>query len=168
MNMYDREFVSQVTDETIRALLPDYRDREGQAADLVSAPSPPQLELPVGRYSGEIRTFSGGIPLILEREDSGDIYASLGDPPSAPRRVRSAPEAVPRLPGQILASFPGPIGDQDAARHQHTVWLDLRFANDELYGTASAMTLGGHGWEGIDDQRMRFHLPYRVSLRRTD
>jgi CubicO group peptidase (beta-lactamase class C family) len=168
MNMYDREFVSQVTDETIRALLPDYRDREGQAADLVSAPSPPQLELPVGRYSGEIRTFSGGIPLILEREDSGDIYASLGDPPSAPRRVRSAPEAVPRLPGQILASFPGPIGDLDAARHQHTVWLDLRFANDELYGTASAMTLGGHGWEGIDDQRMRFHLPYRVSLRRTD
>jgi hypothetical protein len=122
--------------------------------------------LPVGRYSGEIRTFSGAIPLILDWEESGEVYAYLGDPDSAPRRVRNAPEFIPRLPAQILASFPGPIGDEDAARHHHQVWLDLRFANDELYGTASAMTLGGHGWEGVEDQRMRFHLPYRVSLKR--
>jgi len=168
MNVYDREFVNQVTDETIRALLPAYGNQEGQAADQVTVSSPPQFDLPVGRYSGEIRTFSGAIPLILQREDGGELYAYLGDPASAPRRVRSAPEAVPRLPAQILATFPGPIGDQDAARHHHTVWLDLRFSNDELYGTASAMTLGGHGWEGIDDQRMRFHLPYRVSLKRTN
>jgi hypothetical protein len=153
MNVYDREFVNQVTDETIRALLPAYGNQEGQAADQVTVSSPPQFDLPVGRYSGEIRTFSGAIPLILHREDGGELYAYLGDPASAPRRVRSAPEAVPRLPAQILATFPGPIGDQDAARHHHTVWLDLRFSNDELYGTASAMTLGGHGWEGIDAVR---------------
>lgn len=168
MNVYDREFVNQVTDETIRALLPAYANQEGQAADRAAVSSPSQFDLPVGRYSGEVHTSSGAIPFVLQKEDGGELYAVLGDPASAPRRVRIAPSAVPRLAGQFLATFPGPIGDQDAARHDHAVWLDLRFANDELYGTASAMTLGGHGWEGIDDQRMRFHLPYHVSLKRTN
>lgn len=168
MNVYDREFVNLVTDETIRALLPAYGNQEGQATDHVTVSSPPQFDLPVGTYSGEIRTLNGAIPLTLHKEESGELYAYLVDTESEPRRVRSAPEVVPRLPGQFLATFPGPIGDQDAARHDHSVWLDLRLADDELYGTASAMTLGGHGWKGIDDQRMRFHLPYRVSLKRTN
>jgi CubicO group peptidase (beta-lactamase class C family) len=168
MNVYDREFVNEVTDETIRALLPTYGNQKGGAADHVEGGSPPRFDLPIGRYAGEIRTSSGAIPLILDSTDGGELNAYLGDPASAPRRVQDAPEAVPRLPAQILASFPGPIGDQDATRHDHNVWLDLRFANDELYGTASAMTLGGHGWKGIDDQRMRFHLSYRVSLKRTN
>lgn len=45
--------------------------------------------------------------------------------------------------------------------------LDLRLAGDELVGTASAMTLGGLSIVKIDDQRMQFVLPYRVSLKRT-
>lgn len=168
MNVYDREFANRVTDETIRATLPDYGKPEGQTADRVAASSPPSFDLPAGMYSGEIRTFRGAIPLILDKAGSGDLYAYLGDPASPPRRVRGVPEVVPYLPAQILLRFQGPIGDPEAARHHHTVWLDLRFERDELNGTASAMTLGGHGWEGIDDQRMRFHLPYRVSLKRTN
>lgn len=167
MNVYDTEFVNRVADAVLQAMLPDYGEQEGEGADRVAESSSPSFDLPVGRYSGGIITSQGTVPLTLEMKTDGELDAYLGEAESRPRRVREAPGGVPRLPGQILASFPGPIGDQVAERHDHLVWLDLRYVGDELRGTASAMTLGGHGWKGIDDQRMRFHLPYRVSLTRT-
>jgi hypothetical protein len=81
--------------------------------------------------------------------------------------VATVPAIVARAPGQFLGAFPGPIGDWDAGRHSHRILLDLRIVRDELKGTASAMTLGGLGTVPDDDQRMHFHLPYRVSLKRT-
>jgi hypothetical protein len=168
MNVYDTDFVNQVAEATLQAMLPDYGELEGQVANRVAESSSPSFDLPVGRYSGGIITSKGTVPLILEMKIDGELDAYLGEAGSPPLRVRSAPRSVPRLPAQILASFPGPTGDQVAARHDHVVWLDLRYVSDELRGTASAMTLGGHGWKGIDDQRMRFHLPYRLSLTRTN
>jgi CubicO group peptidase (beta-lactamase class C family) len=41
MNVYDTEFVNRVTEETIRAMLPDYGNAEGQTADRVEASAPP-------------------------------------------------------------------------------------------------------------------------------
>ena len=168
MNVYDTDFVNQVAEATLQAMLPDYGELEGQMANRVAESSSPSFDLPVGRYSGGIITSKGTVPLILEMKIDGELDAYLGEAGSSPQRVRSAPRSVPRLPAQILASFPGPTGDQVAARHDHVVWLDLRYVSDELRGTASAMTLGGHRWKGIDDQRMRFHLPYRLSLTRTN
>ncbi len=165
MNVYDSEFVNRVTEETIQAMLPNYGNPEGQAADRVAASAPPSFDLPAGTYSGEIRTFERAIPLILDKTDGGELHVHLGDPASPPRPVRSVPAIVPRAPGQLLVVFPGPLGDQDAGRLSHQIMLDLRWVRDELKGTASAMTLGG--LPGIADQRMHFLLPYRVSLKRT-
>jgi len=167
MNVYDTEFVNRVTEETIRAILPDYGNREGQAADRVAASAPPSFDLPKGMYSGEIRMFERAVPLILDKTDGGELNVHLGGPASASKPVRSLPVVVPRAPGQFLGWFQGPIGDQDAARLPHSIVLDLRLVGDELNGTASAMTPGGQGFEGVVDQRMHFLLPYRVSLKRT-
>ena len=165
MNAYDTEFINGVTEEAIRAVLPGYAAPKSPTADRSAAP--PSFALPAGTYSGEIRTFEQTIPLILEKSDSLVLRAQLGDPASPSRSVRDVPAFVPRAPGQLLIFFPGPLGDRDAARHPHNIVLDLRWVGDELVGTASAMTLGGHGYQGIDDQRMHFVLPYRVSLKRT-
>jgi CubicO group peptidase (beta-lactamase class C family) len=166
MNAYDTEFINRVTEEAIAALLPGSGGLEGSMAGRAS-PAPPPFILPAGTYSGEIRTFERAIPLILDKTDGGELHAHLGGPASPPRPVRDVPASVPRAAGQVLIVFPGPLGDQDSGRHDHQIVLDLRRVGDELIGVASAMTLGGHGYRGIDDQRMHFWLSYRVSLKRT-
>jgi hypothetical protein len=160
-NVYDTEFINEVTEETILAMLPRHGTPEGRTPDRVAASAPPSFDLPEGTYSGEIRTFERTIPLILEKSDSGELRARLGGPASPSRPVREMPAFVPRSPGQLLVFFLGTLGDRDAARHPHNVVLDLSSVGDELVGTASA------GYKGIDDQRMHFVLPYRVSLKRT-
>ena len=169
MNVYDAEFINRVTEETIRAMLLDCGNLEGQAADRVAATAPPSFELPAGTYSGEIRMFERAVPLILDMTDGGELHVHLGGPASPPKPVHSLPAVVPRAPGQFLGWFPGPIGEQDAGRRRHQIVLDLRLVGDELNGTASAFTPdgGGFGWLADDDQRMHFSLPYRVSLKRT-
>jgi len=167
MNVYDTEFVNRVTEETLRAMLPDYGNPESRTADRVAASAPPSFDLPAGTYSGEIRTFERAIPIVLDKTDSGELQVRLGDPASPARPVHSLPAIVPRAPGQFLGAFAGPLGDQDAARLPHRIVLALRIVRDELVGTASAMTLGGLGIGPADDQRMHFILPYRVSLKRT-
>lgn len=166
MNVYDTEFINEVTEETIWAVLPGYAAPKSPTADRSVAPAQPSFNLPAGTYSGEIRTFERPIPLILEKSDSGELWAYLGDLASPPRPVRQVPAAVPRALGQFLVFFPGPLGDRDAARLPHSVVLDLRSVGDELVGTASAWKPGGNGSQGGDDGRMHFILPYRVSLKR--
>ena len=166
MNVYDTEFINRVTEETIRAVLPGYAAPKSPTVDRSVAPAPPSFALPAGTYSGEIRTFERTIPLILDKSGGGELRARLGDPASPSRPVRDVPAFVPRAPGQLLVFFPGSLGDRDAERHPHNVVLDLRWVGDELVGTASAWALGGNDSKGIDDQRMHFVLPYRVSLKR--
>jgi CubicO group peptidase (beta-lactamase class C family) len=151
MNVYDSEFVNQVTEETLRAMLPAYR-----SPDRVAASAQPPFQLPTGTYSGEIRTSEGAVPLILDNTEGGELHVHLGDPSSPARRVRDLREVAP--PGEFMGVFPGPLGDNDAERYPHRVVLNVRLVGDELKGTASALA---------DDQRMHFLLPHRVSLKRS-
>jgi hypothetical protein len=168
MNMFDPEFVNRVTEETIRAMLPKYGNPEGRPADPVAASSPPSFDLPAGTYTGEIRTFDGAVPLILDKADGEELHVHLGAPSSPPKRVFILPATVFRAPGELLGSFPGPLGDKDAGRRSHRIVLSLRWIRGELSGTASALTLDGMGLGAAnDDRRMHFSLPYRVSLKRS-
>jgi CubicO group peptidase (beta-lactamase class C family) len=170
INVFDSEFVNGLADETIGALLAGYGDAQSKAASpapaTVSASAPSPFEIPAGTYSGEIRTFEGPIPLTLEKESGGALYVRLGDPGSPARPVRDLPPLVLRRSGQYMGSFAGPLGDSDSARYPHSVTLALRMAGDGLVGTASAMTLTGLDIVPNGDQRQRFMLPYRVSLKR--
>jgi CubicO group peptidase (beta-lactamase class C family) len=165
MNVYDSEFVNRLADETIRAVLPDFEISGNTTAGRVQPPPP--FELPTGAFAGEVRVSGRAISLILEKDGSGKITARFGGPESPPVPVFILPPAVLRAPGQFLGAFPGPVGDQAAARHPHRVFLDLKSVEGGFVGTASAMTMGGHNFSGVSDQRMHFHLPYRVSLKRT-
>ncbi len=167
MNVYDTEFINEVTEETIRAMVPGYAAPKSPVADRSAAPAPPSFDLPAGTYSGEIRTLDNAVTLTLVKSVTGELTARVGDPASPSRPVREVPAFVPRAPGQLLVSFPGPLGDGDAARLPHSVVLDLRWAEDELVGTASAWKPGGNGSQGVDDGRMHFILAYRVALKRT-
>jgi CubicO group peptidase (beta-lactamase class C family) len=171
MNVYATEFINLVTEETIRALLPGYGPLEGREEAPAPAPAspaqPPSFDMPPGTYAGEILAFERPIRLTLEKAGDGAIEARLGDPSSPPKRVRDVPAVVPREPGQILVYFPGPLGDTEPARCRHNIVLDLRWAGDELVGTASAMTPTGLGTPGVEGELMYFWLPYRLTLKRT-
>jgi CubicO group peptidase (beta-lactamase class C family) len=158
VSKYDREFINQVTEEALRAMLPDYGSTEPQSAAQAKSPETPLVEIPAGTYAGEIHTLGRNIPISMEKKGT-DLHVYLGDPASSPKSVFILPAMVPRAPGQFLGSIPGPIGDADSERYPDAVILDLRLVGDELKGTASAST-----WP--DDPRMHFYLPYAVSLRR--
>jgi CubicO group peptidase (beta-lactamase class C family) len=171
MNMFDTEFVNKIADEAIRVVLPGFRDpaqpAAAPAAAQASPPAAPSFKIPAGTWSGEIRAFGGAIPLVLEKSEGGELVARLGGPSAPARPVRSLPAIVLRRPGQFKGSFAGPLGDADAARYPHSITLSLELEGDELVGVATAMTLSGLGITPDEDQRMRFMLPYRVSLKRT-
>jgi CubicO group peptidase (beta-lactamase class C family) len=172
MNMFDTTFVNEVADEALRVVLPDFgmpgpeagkpEPRLGETA----APPPSSFEIPAGAWSGEIRTFDVAIRLVLERSENGELVARLGGGSAPARQVRSLPAVVLRRPGPFKGSFAGPLGDGDAARHAHSITLSLELEGDELVGVATAMTLSGLDITPDEDQRMRFMLPYRVSLKR--
>jgi hypothetical protein len=157
MNAFDGEFINQVTEETLRAVLPDYGTMEPRPAARAKLPDTPVFEIPAGTYSGEIHVPGQNIPIVLEKHGA-DLHVSLGDPPSPSRPVFVLPAFVHRAPGQFLGSIPGTIGDADFERYSE-VLLDLRLVGVELKGTASATTRP-------DNPRMHFHLPYAVSMRR--
>lgn len=161
MNVFDSELITQIADEAIYALAPPQKDTE-----LAKGVAAPQFKLPTGKYSGEIRIFNKSASLILDQTDDGELHAFIGGPKSQPQSVFILPAFVPRAPDQFLGSFSGPISDSSAERLPHQIFLDLRFSNNELKGTASAMTLGGLPFGPPEDQRMHFHIPYRVSLKR--
>jgi len=161
MNTFDPGLIKQIADEAIYALaLPQ------KAKVLAKGAAAPQFKLPTGKYSGEIRIYNKSVSLMLDQTNDGELHAFLGNPTSQPQSVFVLPAFVPRAPDQFLGSFSGPIGDPSAARLPHQIFLDLRFSNNELKGTASAMTLGGLPFGPPEDQRMHFHIPYRVSLKR--
>ena len=101
--MYD-EFTKR--DTVVIAIAQEDTDLKTHGQFLKKFSTPPSFDLPAGTYSGEIRSFRGAVPLILDKADSGELHAHLGHPISPPRRVRSVPGVVPRLPAQLLEQFP--------------------------------------------------------------
>ena len=162
MNVFDSQFVNQVTDEAIQAVLSNYSNPETLALEQIEAPAQPSFRIPAGRYSGDIYIGGRDSSLTLEKDRNGELRAYLG-PLSPAIPVRTLPDFVPRLPGHFLGAFPGVIADEDATRHPHDIMLELKETQDGLMGMVSAM---GQPPAVTGDQRMNFFLSYRVSLKR--
>jgi hypothetical protein len=167
MNVFDTEFVNQVTEETLRAILPGYGNPESGAAERAAASATPPFELPAGSYSGEIRTFERTIPLLLDKSVNGEIHAHLGDPAFPPKSVFILPPIVPPLARPVPGSFPGahrrPSRREASPSRLPRPQIRRRRPRRDGFRDDD----GGLAFGPGSDPRMRFHLPYRVSLKRT-
>ena len=100
-------------------------------------PEPPAFMLPpelAGQWTGTLRTWKGTVPFKLEFQADGDVRVTLGD-------QMPALLAEVRLTGGVLTGrFAGTIPTPDAARHPHSILLQLRLLDGKLKGQASAQT----------------------------
>ncbi|HEX9582699.1 MAG TPA: serine hydrolase domain-containing protein [Gemmatimonadales bacterium] len=95
--------------------------------------SPPEL---TGDWAGTLRTWQGTLPFKLQFQPDGNARVTLGD------QMPALLSDVRLIGGVLTGRFPGTIPTPDAARHPHSILLQLRLLDGKLKGQASAQTTG--------------------------
>jgi CubicO group peptidase (beta-lactamase class C family) len=89
---------------------------------------PPEL---VGSWDGWIHTYEGEVPLTLEIQQSGTVYATLGEQPPTPVQAVSCRDTLPQFlnagGGRFLRGWmPGKLQSEDIERGLPTkLWFEL-------------------------------------------
>ena len=115
----------------------------GRAAD--EQPFAPPADL-VGLWEGSVHTYAGESPLVLDIEESGTVYVTLGEQPRALVREVSyrddAPEFLNAGGGPFLRGWmPGELGTEDVNRGRpYKLWLELKLRNNVLGGSLIAFS----------------------------
>jgi hypothetical protein len=129
----------------------DLFPQTGRASDESPFAPPPEL---VGSWEGFVHTYEGEVPLVLEIEESGSAYATLGDQSRPPpfERLRTPLQSVSyqdNLP-HFLNAGGGPFlrgwmrgaletGDVNRGR-PYKLWLELKLRDDVLNGSLIAFS----------------------------
>jgi len=105
----------------------------------------PDPEL-VGSWEGFVHTCEGEIPLVLKIEESGDIYATLGEQPRTLLQSVSHQDSLPQFlnngGGPFLRGWMrGGLDTADVSRGRPTkLWLELKLRESVLNGSLIAFS----------------------------
>lgn len=146
---------SKVVEEVLSQLLPRFRERRETAAvptkplaeNSISAQPTAALE---GKWTGEIETWTGKVPLRLFISHTGEIHA----------RIRSQDGVFQRAAvedGQVYGVLQGDVGTPDAPRPPYNLEFELYLRRDTLAGAATTRALPSKDGAA---------LPYWVTLRK--
>lgn len=155
---YGNVAVEKPIDQILSILLPAYREDLAKAAPPVATASAPATtavgavapEL-AGRWSGEIRTHRGNVPLALTIASGGEAEATLGAQAAVTMtnvRVRD---------NRLTARMPGDVGIDYGGGSPYELRFDLSRQENTLIGAAITYALPGR-----DGPR----LPFWVELKR--
>lgn len=145
LSNYGSAPASIVIDHILSVLLPAYREnlaKNAAAASTASAPAAPAAtEAPpdiAGRWSGEIQTYRGKIPLVLNITPKGEIEASLGEHAAVTMtNVRTSSARVSgRMVGDLSIDYP------DRTPYELRIYLDRD--GSKLIGAAVTYAMPGH------------------------
>jgi hypothetical protein len=134
--------VGRIAQELAGAVLPGYSERIRERRTAAAAqpqPAPASAAVPalIGEWTGMIHTPGDSLPLTLVVQPDGDVHVRMGDDLRTLLNDVSAPDGT-----RIVGRFAGTIPEEEAARHAHTVLLDVRLRGDTLSGQATAQTIG--------------------------
>jgi hypothetical protein len=131
-------FKHQIIDEIFDLLLPTYTEKRAQHAANAKSKnsSEPEPHTPLqplhhlhGKWTGQLHTYEGDLPLTLWIQTSGDIHAQLGSQPKTPLT------AIQFKEDSLTGIMPSEIELADAKHHPHHLSLDLKLHNNTLNGT---------------------------------
>ena len=145
----------EAVDQILSTLLPTYRESlERKQTPPPTAPSsaaPPTASAEiVGKWSGQIQTYRGRLPLALAVLSNGDVDAALGHQKSV--RMTSVRSSSNGLSGRMR----GDLGVADTGTAPYELRLQLRLKENRL--TGAAVTYPLEGYEGP-------RLPFWVELK---
>ncbi len=132
--------VTRIAPEIVAAVVPAYEDSLRawqQRSNPPSNPPGPRFEAPpelLGEWTGELRAWSGTIPVRMVFEADGDVHVRLGA-----QLVTLLNDAAFRN-GNLTGRFAGTVPAPDIARHAHNIALNVWLRDGKLQGQASAMT----------------------------
>jgi len=127
-----------IADDLIGAVLPDYRRklREARNRPRERDPSSP-FEAPTalrGKWTGEIETWSGALPVTLVIQDDNDVHITLGD------QLETLVTGVRFVDGFVTGQFQGTLPTEDAMRQPHGIALRVKLRGTTLSGSVTAQS----------------------------
>ena len=167
MNIWSDDLPGRITDEILGVLLPEYKENRGKGEIPASPRFEPYKATPdlTGQWKGEIKTYSGDIPVYMVFQEDGDIHFMKAldvDRTATPqeqdyfdRVLSNAGVLGSHIHGRLDMRIPTP----DAARESHTVELDVVRDGKRMSGSVSALSAG---------ERMYYGLSYYISLEKQD
>ena len=143
----DSRWPDAILIEIVCALLPLQPEEFLPPADrpVDEPPFAPGPEL-LGSWEGWVHTYEGEVPLVLDIEESGNIYATLGEQPRTPLQSVSYQDSHP----QFLNAGGGPYlrgwmqGDLETADVNRgrpaKLWLEVKLRENVLDGSLIAFS----------------------------
>ena len=134
--------------EVLSGLLPKFREQREKSAQSVKPPevSPNTPAKLAGKWTGEIQTWRGLVPLTLSISPTREIHAGINSKDHALQNAGLQDN-------ELYGVFEGDVGTPDAPRPPYNIEIDLYLRGDTLAGAA---TTRGDGPA----------LPYWVTLRK--
>jgi len=99
---------------------------------------PPEL---VGRWTGEIITYEGKIPVEMLIEEKGKVWFKVQGEKYGHEKGRSSFELPQYVKNIFQASFNIKIPTEDAARAPHQLWLAMGHDQEKMTGMAAARAM---------------------------
>ena len=140
----------KVFQETLSEMLPKFREQREKSAQSVKPPevSPNTPAKLAGKWTGEIQTWQGLVPLTLSISPTREIYAGINSKDHALQNASLQDN-------ELYGVFEGDVGTPDAPHSPYNIEIELYLRGDTLAGAA---TTRGDGPA----------LPYWVTLRKTN
>lgn len=155
------DLIYTVEDGVLDALLPDNKKMRERASTMRQPKEAAALPIDrlVGKWTGEIKTYSGKIPAVMTFQPDGNVLFKL-------QGQLETLMSKPRIgEGSILAECQGTITTADAMRRPHHLRFRLQQENDLLSGTVHAQSSANAVAKGLP-WRDHFALASWIELRR--
>ena len=139
INKFNSEYVTQITDKIIAAMMGSNKFEE-QASEPPSEPVkktvPDEL---IGTWKGEIKTYEGSIPVMMNFAQDGKISAAAGDQIESAKTNWSYFYPIDITDSRIFGAFDGKIPTDDTKRYPHGMLLSIKKEGEKLTGEATAV-----------------------------
>jgi len=94
-----------------------------------------------GTWSGRVDTYHGGLPIVMEIRETGEVFVRLGGQPW------TVLDGAVLDDGTLRGTFAGDLGTEDVNRRPYTLRLEIKKRGTKLNGALIAMSLPGQ-WLG--------------------
>ena len=144
---------SSIVNSIIDVLLPDYAKMRQLDPTVISKPPQPPPFTPtqefLGEWRGEVRTWSGTLPVTMVFQADGDVHIKVGE------QFETLLNNIRFEDGVLSGRSFGTLPTEDASRRPHDLRFSLTLRGNALSGTVTAASTS---------RRDYFYLPSWVAL----
>lgn len=130
------DLTHEISDEIFASLLPKYAEnlKEKKAKRDDKKPEKKfSLESLGGKWMGEIKTFSGVLPIQMIFQEDGDVHIKIKD------QMETLLNNIDWNEGLLQGQFYGEVKTEDTAHVPHIILLDMRLRGKKMSGHVLAM-----------------------------